>query len=176
MSNPARPGQPPGAGPTIRQMLALWAPLAASIAMMVLEPSIINIGLGRTLRPEMALAAYGVAFSLALVIEAPILMLLDTSVARSVNREAFAIIRRITVILGLLVVVLGVVVSLTPLYDLIVVNLMNIPADIADRARPTQLILAFWPLPIAWRRAHQGVLIRAGHTAIITTATGIVSA
>jgi len=173
MSNPARPAQPPGTGPTIRQMLALWAPLAASIAMMVLEPSIINIGLGRTSEPEVALAAYGLAMGLAMLIEAPIMMLLDTSVARSVNREAFAIIRRITVILGLLVVVLGVVVPLTPLYDLIVVNLMNIPADIAARARPTQLILAFWPLPIAWRRAHQGALIRAGHTAIITTATGI---
>jgi len=40
--------------------------------MMVLEPSIINIGLGRTADPELALAAYGVAFSLALLVEAPI--------------------------------------------------------------------------------------------------------
>jgi hypothetical protein len=40
--------------------------------MMVLEPSIINIGPGRTAAPELALAAYGVAFSLALLVEAPI--------------------------------------------------------------------------------------------------------
>jgi len=40
--------------------------------MMVLEPSIINIGLGRTADPELALAAYGVAFSLALLVEATI--------------------------------------------------------------------------------------------------------
>ncbi|MGD8599220.1 MAG: hypothetical protein PVJ26_19560, partial [Anaerolineae bacterium] len=93
----------PETSPTVRQMLALWLPLAASIVMMVLEPSTINIGLGRTTDPELALAAYGVAFSLALLIEAPIMMLLDASVARSVNREAFALVRRFTVALGLAV-------------------------------------------------------------------------
>jgi Na+-driven multidrug efflux pump len=154
-------------------MLTLWLPLAASIVMMVLEPSTINIGLGRTTDPELALAAYGVAFSLALLIEAPIMMLLDASVARSVNREAFALVRRFTVALGLAVTALGLIVSLTPLYGLIVRDLMNIPADVASHARPTLQILSFWSFPIAWRRAHQGALIRAGHTAVITAATGI---
>jgi hypothetical protein len=160
-------------GPTSRQMLALWLPLAASIVMMVLEPSTINIGLGRTADPELALAAYGVAFSLALLVEAPIIMLLDASVARSTNHAAFALVRRFTARLSLVVTALGLIVSLTPLYGLIVEGLMNIPADVAVRARPTLQILSFWPMPIAWRRAHQGVLIRAGRTGIITVATGV---
>jgi Na+-driven multidrug efflux pump len=160
-------------GPTSRQMLALWLPLAASIVMMVLEPSTINIGLGRTADPELALAAYGVAFSLALLVEAPIIMLLDASVARSTNHAAFALVRRFTAGLSLVVTALGLIVSLTPLYGLIVEGLMNIPADVAVRARPTLQILSFWPMPIAWRRAHQGVLIRAGRTGIITVATGV---
>jgi hypothetical protein len=165
--------QPASTGPTVRQMLALWLPLAASIVMMVLEPSIINIGLGRTADPELALAAYGVAFGLALLVEAPIIMLLDASVARSTDLGAFRLIRRITLGLGLLVTAVGLAVSLTPLYGLIVVDLMNIPPDVAARARPTMQILSFWPLPIAWRRAHQGVLIRVGRTGIITVATGV---
>lgn len=162
-----------GDGPAFRYMLALWLPLAASIVMMVLEPSMINIALGRTADAELALAAYGVAFSLALLVEAPIIMLLDASVARSTSREAFALMRRFTLGLGLLVTATGLLVSLTPLYGLIVERLMNIPVDVAARARPTLQILSFWPLPIAWRRAHQGVLIRAGRTAIITIATGV---
>ena len=89
-------------GPTLRQMLGLWLPLAASIIMMVLEPSTINVALGRTLDPELALAAYGVAFSLALLVEAPIIMLLDASVARSLDREAFRLMRRFTLLLGLI--------------------------------------------------------------------------
>lgn len=173
MPVPASTGGAIEQGPTTRQMLALWVPLAASIAMMVLEPTIINIGLGRTTNPELALAAYGVAFSLALLIEAPIIMLLDASVARSAGREAFAVVRRFTVGLGLAVTAIGLIVSLTPLYGLIVEGLMNIPPDVAARARPTLQILSFWPMPIAWRRAHQGVLIRTGRTAIITAATGI---
>jgi len=173
LSNTNAPGQGHDADPSSRQMLGLWLPLAASISMMVLEPSIINIGLGRTSSPDLALAAFGVAFGLALLVEAPILMLLDASVARSRDREAFGIVRRITLILGLAVTALGLVVSLTPLYDLIVVRLMDIPLDVAAEARPTLQILSFWPLPIAWRRAHQGVLIRAEHTTTITAATGI---
>lgn len=160
-------------GPTVRQMLVLWVPLAASIVMMVLEPSIINIGLGRTADPELALGAYNVAFSLALLVEAPILMLLDASVARSFDRPAFVLIRRFTVGLGLLVTAVGLVVSLTPLYSVIVEQWMDIPADVAARAQPTLQILSFWSAPIAWRRAHQGVLIRHGRTAIITGATGV---
>jgi hypothetical protein len=154
-------------------MLSLWLPLAASVIMMVLEPSTINIGLGRTLDPELALAAYGVAFSLALLVEAPILMLLDASVARSVDLEAFRLMRRFTLLLGLLVTGIGLLVSLTPLYPLIVEQFMNIPPDVAARARPTLQILSFWPLPIAWRRAHQGVLIRANRTGMITIATAV---
>ena len=160
-------------GPTARQMLALWVPLAASIVMMVLEPSIINIGLGRTADPELALGAYNVAFSLALLVEAPILMLLDASVARSSDRPAFVLIRRFTVGLSLVVTAVGLLVSLTPLYDLVVRGWMDIPADVAARARPTLQILSFWSAPIAWRRAHQGLLIRQGRTAIITAATGV---
>lgn len=164
---------PESAGPSLRQMLSLWLPLAASIIMMVLEPSTINIALGRTIDPELALAAYGVAFSLALLVEAPIIMLLDASVARSLDGEAFRLMRRFTLLLGLIVTAVGLLVSLTPLYTLIVEGLMNIPEDVAARARPTMQILAFWPLPIAWRRAHQGVLIRANRTGMITVATGV---
>ena len=160
-------------GPTVRQMLALWVPLAASIVMMVLEPSIINIGLGRTADPELALGAYNVAFSLALLVEAPILMLLDASVARSSHREAFVLIRRFTLGLGLVVTAVGLLLSLTPLYGVVVRQWMDIPADVATRARPTLQILSFWSLPIAWRRSHQGLLIRHGRTAVITGATGV---
>ena len=157
--------------PTARQMLALWLPLAASLVMMVLEPTVINIGLGRTAAPELALAAYGVAFSLALMVEAPIIMLLDASVARAADRAAFVLIRRFALVSGLIVTAIGLILSFTPLYDLVVRGWMNIPADVAAQARPTLRVLSLWPLPIAWRRAHQGVLIRARHTAAISAAT-----
>lgn len=150
--------------PTVGTMVKLWLPLAASLVMMVLEPALVNVGLARAANPELSLAAYGVAFGLALLVEAPIIMLLDASVARSSNRQALALMMRFTLALGGAVVALGLVVSLTPLYNLLVVDLMNIPSDVAERARPALQVLSFWPLPIAWRRAQQGVLIRTNHT------------
>ncbi len=156
MTTKKAPSHMPDTEPTLRQMLALWLPLAASIAMMVLEPSVINIGLGRTADAELALAAYGVAFSLALLVEAPILMLLDASVARATDRAAFGLIRRFALALGLIVTAIGLVVTLSPLYVLIVEGLMNIPTNIAAEARPTLQILAFWSLPIASRPANRG--------------------
>ena len=173
MSTETTPDRPSDRGPTVRQMFALWLPLAASIVMMVLEPSTINAGLGRTAEPELALAAFGVAFGLALLVEAPILMLLDASVSRSIDQAAFSVVRRFALGLGLAVTAAGLVLSLTPLSSIIVVDLMNIPPDVAARARPTLQVLAFWSLPIAWRRAHQGLLIRVRRTGMISVATGV---
>ncbi len=158
-------------GPSLRQMLALWVPLAASMLIMVLETSIVNIGLGRSADAELALAAYGVAYGVALLIEAPILMLIDASVARSVSAQAFAVVRRFTILVGLAVTVVGLLVSATPLYGLIVERLMGIPADVAAWARPCLIVLSLWPFPIGWRRSFQGVLIRANRTSVITMAT-----
>lgn len=160
-------------GPTLRQMLTVWLPLAASFLMMVLEPSLVNIALGRTRQPELALAAFGVAFSLVLLLEAPIFMLIDASVAKSVDPVAFTLMRRLTLAMGFGVTAVGLVVSLTPLYGLIVRDLMNIPPDVALVARPTLQVLAFYSLPIAWRRTHQGLLIREGRTSVVTVATGV---
>jgi len=167
--SPANPKS--GNLPTQRQMLVLWVPLAASMLIMVLETSIVNVGLGRSADAELALAAYGVAYSIALLVEAPILMLIDASVARSIDRRASSVVRRFTILLGLLVTAIGFVVSATPMYGLIVERLMGIPADVAAWARPTLIVLAFWSAPIGWRRSYQGVLIRANRTAAITIAT-----
>jgi Na+-driven multidrug efflux pump len=100
-------------------------------------------------------------------------MLLDASVARSTDSDAFLLVRRFALGLALLVTGVGLLVSLTPLYTLIVDRLMNIPPDVATEARPTLIVLSFWPLPIAWRRAQQGLLIRVGRTTVISVATGV---
>lgn len=171
MSAPASGSASDKKGPTLGQMGALWLPMAASIVMMVLEPSIVNFGLARTRNVELALAAYGVAYSLALLVEAPVLMLLDASVARSTDRAAFSLVRRFSLVLGLVVAAIGLALTLTPLYGLLVREVMNIPADVAEQARPTLAVLSLWPLPIGWRRVYQGVLIRAGRTRAISLAT-----
>ena len=92
----------PNHGPTVRRMFTLWLPLAVSQLMMVLEPTIINIGLGRTLDPEMALAAYGVAFSLGMFFESPIIMMLSAANVLVKGRRSYLKLRRFNLLLNLL--------------------------------------------------------------------------
>ena len=154
-------------------MALLYAPLGASMLMMVLEPSLINAGLARATNPELALAAYGTVFSIALVIEAPALMILDMMVAQATHRHAFVLVLRFAVLLGLFMTTVGIFVAFTPLYDVITKTVLGLPWSVAQAVRSPLQVLIFWPAPIVWRRAYQGLLIRAGRTGLIVVGTAI---
>ncbi len=139
--------------------------------MMTLEPLIINTALSHAPHAETTLAAYSVMFSIALVIEAPVIMLVSASTALSRTRDAFLKLFRFMLILGISVVVIGFVVSLTPLYGWLVLDLMGIPPAVAQVVRPGLVIMSIWSFPIAWRRTLQGLLIAHNRTPIVTAAT-----
>ncbi len=151
----------------------LYLPLALSWILMLMEAPLINAFLARGAEAELSLAAYGAAFSIILVVEAPILMMLELSIALSKDLSAFRTIRRFYVMTGLGVTVLGVVLFYTPLCQFLLCGLMNIPPTIAGATAPTLRILTWWSFPIGWRRIHQGILIRDGRTRVISVATGV---
>jgi Na+-driven multidrug efflux pump len=139
--------------------------------MMTLEPLVINTALSHAPNSGTTLAAYSVMFSIALVIEAPVIMLVSASTALSRTQDAFRKLFRFMLVLAITVVVIGFVVSLTPLYGWLVLDLMGIPPAVAQAVRPGLVIMAIWPFPIAWRRALQGLLIAHNRTPIVTAAT-----
>jgi Na+-driven multidrug efflux pump len=151
----------------------LYLPLALSWILMLMEAPLINAFLARGPEAEVSLAAYGVAFSIILVVEAPILMMLELSIALSKDLPAFKIIRRYYVLVGLAITALGLALFYTPFCEVLLCRLMNIPPAIAAATAPTLRILVWWSFPIGWRRIHQGILIRDGRTRIISIATGV---
>jgi Na+-driven multidrug efflux pump len=151
----------------------LYLPLAASWALMLLEAPLVNAFLARGADPELSLAAFGVAFSVILVVEAPVLMILELSIALSRNLAAFHKIRRFYVLIGLAITALGLLLFYTPLCRFLLIDLMHIPTAIADATVPALRILTWWPFPIGWRRLYQGILVSDGRTRIISLATGI---
>jgi Na+-driven multidrug efflux pump len=157
--------------PTYRRLLLFFVPLALSSSLMTLEPLIINTALSRAPRAELTLAAYDVMFGISLVIEAPVIMLVSASTALSRTQAAFRRLMRFSLALGVGVVAVGFLVALTPLYGWLVRDVMNIPAPVAEVARPALIIMSIWSLPIAWRRFLQGVLISHDRTPIVTLAT-----
>lgn len=132
--------------------------------MMTLDLPIVNAVLNRSFPdPDTSVAALRVAFSLALVYEASHISMIDTSTALSADRRAFHMLRRFYMVMAGVLFVIASALAFSPLYDLIVRDVMNIPRSVAEAARPALWAFLLWPVPIGWRRLYQGALIRHGH-------------
>jgi progressive ankylosis protein len=147
-----------------RQILLFWLPLAASWGLMGVEGPILQAAIARLPNMEIQLAAFGIVQSLEIAIESPVIMLLATSTALATNARNYLTLRRFMVLTNILVTVVAVFAAFTPLYRLIVREIMGIPTDIADAAQPGMKIMLFWAAAIGLRRFLQGVLIRHGQT------------
>jgi hypothetical protein len=130
--------------------------------------------IARLADPTIHLAAYGgVVFPLALIIESPIIMLLAASTALSRDWASYIRIRRFMMVTSAVMTALHLLVACTPLYYLVVEGLLHAPAEIVEPARVGLIIMTPWTWSIAYRRFHQGVLIRFGHSKAITIGTFI---
>ena len=145
-----------------------WWPLAASWILMAFELPALSAVVARLPSPETNLAAWGgVVFPVSMLIEAPIIMLLAVSTALSKDWGSYQQLRRFMMVMGASLTLLHFLISFTPLFDLIVVGLINPPAEIVEPARIGLRLMLPWTWSIAYRRFNQGVLIRFGHTKVV---------
>jgi hypothetical protein len=157
---------------TQRQVWSAWWPLAASWLMMGFELPMVSAVMARLPDPEINLAAYGgVVFPIAMLIEAPIIMLLSASTALSRDRAAYRKLRRFMMWAGGTLTALHVAVATTPLFDVVVAGLLNAPEPIREPARVGLLLMTPWTWSIAYRRFQQGVMIRFGRSRLVGTGT-----
>ena len=132
---------------------------------MAIELPALSAIIARLADPEIHLAAFGgVVFPIALVIEAPIIMLLAASTALSKDWNSYCKLRRFMMWSGALLTGLHLLVACTPLYYWVVEELIGVPKEIVEPARIGFLIMTPWTWSIAYRRFNQGVLIRFGHS------------
>jgi hypothetical protein len=128
----------------------------------------------RLAEPKINLAAYGgLVFPLTLMIEAPIIMLLAASTALSRDWTSYLKLRRFMNWLGAGLTLLHIVMVATPVYDLLARYVIHAPEEIIGPARIGLLITIPWTWSIAYRRFHQGVLIRFGHSLKVGLGTGV---
>lgn len=114
---------------------------------------------------EVQLAAYGsVAFPIALLVEAPIIMLLAASTALCVDHRTYLRLRRFTHRAGFALTALHAAIVFTPLYDAVARGLLGVPEAVVAPGRTGLAILLPWSWAIAYRRFQQGVLIRFEHS------------
>jgi hypothetical protein len=157
---------------SLSRVFSTWWPLAASWMLMSAELPALSAVVARLADPEINLAAYGgIVFPLALIIESPIIMLLAASTALSKDWDSFARVRRFMMGASAILTALHVLVAFTPLYDVIARQLLGVPAEIIEPGRLGLRIMLPWTWSIAYRRFHQGVLIRFGHSVTVGRGT-----
>jgi len=155
-----------------RKIFQAWWPLAASWLLMGFELPMLSAVMARLADPKIHLAAYGgMVFPLALLIESPIIMLLAASTALSKDWLSYQKMNRFMMIAGFALSVLHILIAFTPLYDWIVVPLFSPPPEIIEPARIGLMIMTPWTWAIAYRRFHQGVLIRHGKSRAVSVGT-----
>jgi hypothetical protein len=146
---------------TARRILALWWPLAASWMLMGVELPLFTACVARLAEPEVNLAAYGsLVFPLALVIEAPIMMLLAAATTLASDAESWGRVRRFMHKASAALTALHVAIAFTPLFDVLAERVFGVPPEVIEPARLGLRIMTPWTWSIAYRRTHQGVLIR----------------
>ncbi len=159
---------------SFRKVFELWWPLAGSWVLMGIELPIVSAVMARLADPEIHLAAYGgVVFPLALIIEAPVIMLLVASTALSKDWTSYVFLRRFMGKMACVLTGIHVLVAFTPLYDVVVSDIIGVPEGIREPARIGLMLMTPWTGAIAIRRFQQGVLIRNGQTRLIGVGTAL---
>ncbi|WP_316414231.1 hypothetical protein [Mesoterricola silvestris] len=144
----------------LKSILGFWLPLEATWLMMGVEGPFLAGIVARLGNPVDNLAAFGCAFSLAWLVESPVIMLLSASTALVRDREGFLALRRFTFLLigtltGLLAL-LALPWVFTPLAE----RALGMPPEVARLAHLATVLLIPWPAAIGYRRFYQGLLVQ----------------
>ncbi|MEC7740213.1 MAG: hypothetical protein VYA31_05290 [Gemmatimonadota bacterium] len=156
---------------TQRTIALFWAPLAATWVMMAAEGPFLAAMIARMPGPEFNLGAYGVAFALAILIEAPVIMLMSAATSLVRDRISYLKMRNFSrgLILGTTLLLL--IVLVPGVYRWLTETLLQLPAEVADLTYGALWFFLPWPSAIGYRRFLQGVLIRAGKTRLVAMGT-----
>lgn len=136
-----------------------WLPLFASWLLMTAEGPIISAAINRLPDEVIMLAAQGIVLTLSVTIQSPMINMLATSTALVKDRASFLIVRKFTIMMLFVLTGITILIAFTPVFDVVVVQWLNTPPEVAKWVRPGMRIMTFWSAAIAWRRFLQGVLI-----------------
>jgi len=156
---------------TQRAIFRFWLPLAAAWLMMAVEGPFLAAIIARLADPRFNLAAHGVAFAFALLVEAPVIMIMSASTALADGATNLRRLRAFTYALNGATTAVMLIVLLPPVYDVLTVRLMALPPEVARLTYVALWILLPWPGAIGYRRFYQGLLIRGGRTRYVAYGT-----
>ena len=145
--------------------------MAATWLMMALEGPFLAAIIARLPDPKFNLAAHGVSLAFAILIEAPVIMILSASTALVEDSHSFRKLRNFTFTLNAIVTVAMVSFLIPPVFRFVIQGLVGLPDEVAHLTYGALWIFLPWPAAIGYRRFFQGLLIRSGRTRLVAYGT-----
>ena len=142
-----------------RRILVFWMPLAGTWLMMAVEVPFLAAVIARLPDAAPNLAAYGVAFAFAVIVESPVIMLMSASTALVNNRDSYLVFRQFTIALSALMTGVMLIIVMPPVFDTLA-SWLNLPVAVASLTHQALILMLPWPGAIGYRRLLQGLLIR----------------
>lgn len=156
---------------TYKKIFYFWMPLAATWLMMSVEGPFLASIIARLAEPKYNLAAYGIAFSFALVIESPIIMLLSAATELVNNYQSFMKLRNFTYVMNAVLTAVYILFIIPPIFYFIAERIIGLPDEVAHLTHIASIILIPWPGAIGYRRFYQGILIKYNYTKRVSYGT-----
>jgi O-antigen/teichoic acid export membrane protein len=158
---------------TLKSIFIFWLPLSLTWLMMSLEGPFIAAVIARLIEPKFNLAAYGVAFSFALIAESPIIMIMSASTKLVKSNNTYKKLKNFTFTLNGIITLIMLTGLLPPVFDFITLNLIGLPKEVAILTYKASFVLLPWPAAIGFRRFYQGILISSNKTKFVALGTAV---
>jgi hypothetical protein len=157
----------------LKEQAKLWKqflPLSVSDVTMALGDPAITFTLANLPFSRENLASVGAAKSIVVFFESPIIMILHASNTLATSRRASRLLWQFTKLAMLLLTAMLIVMNFPGTFRWLASKGLNFNSELILRTQMVLVPLIIWPAAIAWRRFHQGLLIRAGHSRCVANA------
>jgi len=152
----------------------LWReflPLSLSDVTMACGDPMLTTTLAYLPSAQMNIAAVGIAKSLAIFFESPIIMILHAANALAASGDSRKALWRFTLLVGGGLTFLLSLLGLPIIFNFVGVSLLGIPPAMLTTVSQVLLLMGGWPFAIAWRRYFQGLLIYHGQSHALAKAS-----
>jgi progressive ankylosis protein len=167
----AKDPSPATSNVSLRQLWREFIPLSLSDVMMAAGDPLVTTTLAHLPDARTNLAGVGIAKTLAIFFESPIIMLLHASNAVAANPKSRQALWRLMLIAGGSLSLLLGLLALPIVFDLVGTQFLGIPLPLKATVQQVLLLMVLWPFSIAWRRYFQGLLIHHGNSQAIAQAS-----
>ena len=156
-----------------RQLIKLWQqfiPLSLSDVSMALGDPLTTTTLAHLPDARTNIAAVGVAKTIAIFCESPIIMLLHASNALAPSQLSRQALWKFALIASSGMSLLLALTALPIVFGIVGEGWLGVSPSLSGTIRSTLSIVILWPFAIGWRRYFQGLLIHGGHSNAVAQA------